>query len=297
MVVRGVGDARAGGELYYRGVRHGGDMVDDDSRPSFAAPPVVEVVLSVGFNAIPGLGSVQLAGLREEYRRDFPDVDEQPPYFMPMESFGKPQMPTVSMELFQTPPAPRLWFVDKAGSQLVQVQNNWFARNWRKAPDAPDYPRYPRLRDAFVSDLERYQGYVRREGLPDIQPNQCEVTYINHIEFPAAHAVGNLGSILTMVTDRPRGLDMRPESQQLAAQYVISEDDGPLGRLHIQANPARRVADATDIVVLNITARGRPIGEGIEGVLRFQNVGRRWANRAFVGVTRASMHEKWRIQR
>lgn len=265
--------------------------------PSFGAPPVVEVALSVGFEAVLGLGTVNLARLSDEYRLNFPTVEEQAPYVMPLESFGKPTSPSVSLELFSIPPAPRLWFVDTAGAHLVQVQNNWFARNWRKAPSAPEYPRYPKLSRAFRADLEIFRAYLRREGLGEIRPTQCEVTYINHIEWPDPSATGNVGAVLGLIVERPQGFGLRPESQQVNSSYRVDHDGSPVGRVHVSAGTARRVVDNVDIVLLNITVRGVPIGKDLEGVVKFHRLGREWAMQAFLGLTRDRMHEIWRMVR
>ena len=261
-------------------------------RPDFASPPIAELVLSVAFEPLP-LGVVQLARVWETYRQLFPHVEEKPPYQMPLEQFGqRPTRPAISLELSESIPTPRLWFRDAAGAHLIQLQNNWFARNWRKVPEAPDYPSYEELSTRFIDDLEKFKKFLKREGVPQPAFTQCEITYIDHIEVRDDSPAG-LSSVLSLVADPP-DFPTRPEGQQIASGYVIEHNQGPVGRLHVQANTAIRNSDGRDIVVLNLTARGMPISEGIRGVIAFQDLGREWAWNAFRAMTRSELQESWR---
>jgi hypothetical protein len=67
----------------------------------------------------------------------------------------------------------------------------------------------------------------------------------------------------------------------------------PVGRLHIAAEPAFRRSDSSPIVVLTLTARGRPLGVGLDGVLAFLDLGHEWIVRAFDSVTTSKMHRIW----
>ena len=259
-------------------------------RPRFASPPIIELVLSVGFQPLP-INVVQLGDIWKTFRDRFPKVEQKPPYNMPMEVFGQqPARPSVSLELVESSPLPRLWFVDAAGAQLIQVQNDWFARNWRRVDGTDGYPQYPALSDAFVDDLMRFRAHVRDHGL-SIVPTQCEVTYIDHIDLPEE---GGLGSVLSVLSARAEDFGLRPEGQALATDYLLEQDAAPVGRLHVTANTALRHADGKSIVVLNITARGVPLGESLDGVVAFQDWGREWAWTAFTSIIREEVQQSWR---
>lgn len=262
------------------------------TRPDFATPPIAEMVLSVGFAALP-LRVIHLGRLWEAFRNDFPVFEEKAPYQMPLESFTQRQNRAISFELTQGVPLPRLWFIDSVGSHLVQVQADWLARNWRKVPGAPPYPSYAQLSDAFVAAFEQFRGWLRAEELPDPSVTQCEVTYIDHIEIPEGIDPGHLGSVLQL---EMAGLD-HPEGQQLATSWLVNHNDEPVGRLHVQANTANRRTDGRPIVVLNLTARGVPLGKGLAGVIAFHDLGREWAWKAFTALTRAELQDQWRYGR
>ena len=52
----------------------GGLSTSVPSLPSFTSPPVVEVAVGVEFLQLPGLGAVELVGLHDIWRRDFPKI-------------------------------------------------------------------------------------------------------------------------------------------------------------------------------------------------------------------------------
>jgi uncharacterized protein (TIGR04255 family) len=262
--------------------------------PDFGQPPVVEVVLSAGFQPLPALRLVEIFKFWEErIRPELPRVEEQGRYEMPLEQLGNGiQLPSVSWQVLPAPPMPRLWFLNQEGSQLLQIQNDWVARNWRRTGPQSQYPRYPDLRVAFVRDLRMFANHVSEHGMGELRFTQCEVTYINHIPIGGQDA-RTLAAVLKLVDDPEESFSEEAEALRVAASYRIRQDRTTIGRLHVTADPATRVTDKQAITVLNITARGVPTGHGIEGVLGFLDVGREWALRAFVGLTRDEMHHRW----
>jgi uncharacterized protein (TIGR04255 family) len=262
--------------------------------PDFANPPVVEVAVAVGFQPLAGLRVVDLGGLWERYQADFPNVVEQPPIEMTTERFdGLGAPPSMSFALMAAPPIPRLWFLNGDESQLIQVQNNWFARNWRKMPTGGDYPRYPTIRDRFRDDLSTFLDYIRAGKLGEFKPTQCEITFINHIADYGGQRQ-ELSEILNLLKPLDvSGFLPSPESVGLNAQFLIAGDGVPAGRLHLRAEPAVRRSDGSPITVLTITARGVPIGEGVEGVMGFLELGHTWVVRGFECITTDRMHKLW----
>lgn len=255
--------------------------------PEYTAPPVVEVALGTAFQPIQRMGIIELVDLWREYFAELSEVEEQPRLQMPIERFDVVEAPTISFEVMSVAPMPRLWFHDKEGTRLVQLQNNWFARNWRKLETTERYPLYPAQRKAFKADLRHLADYVRTKGLGDIAPTQCEITYINHI------LGADVASVLNLIDDEGRGDMPSPEATNFAAQYVMKTGGEPVGRLHLQAVSGRSKASGEALVVLTLTARGRPIGEGFDGVFAFLDLGREWCDRAFDAVTRTEMQQQW----
>jgi hypothetical protein len=86
-----------------------------------------------------------------------------------------------------------------------------------------------------------------------------------------------------------------PEQGHTNLRYLIPSQTGePVGRLHVNLAPAVDMKTQTPIFVLTLTARGRPIGDGVEGALSFLDLGREWIVRGFASLTTPEMHRMWR---
>ncbi len=271
----------------------------DKPLPDYANPPVVEVALSVQFEPLKALRAAQIGLLWAEFRERFPLLEEHPPIDPVIERFGgRPVSATrgIRFQLVEAPPTPRSWFLSESGNELIQVQQDRFVQNWRKATGEIKYPRYKHLRETFAGQLQIFRTFLQRERLGDLVPNQCEVTYVNHIVAGNGwQDFGDLDKVLTILNDTySDGFLEEPEDVRLGLRYVIRNGRRePLGRLHIAVEPAFRKQDDCPMYVMNLTARGRPDGEGLEGVMRFLDIGREWVVRGFTSITTAQMHLLW----
>lgn len=266
--------------------------------PEFSNPPVVEVAISVQFDAIKKLRTPQLGLLWSEFRKDFPVTEEHPPLDQVFERFGLPPKlggAGVQLQMLDAPPVPRCWFLNDAGTELIQVQPDRFIHNWRKRQGQDNYPRYENLRRTFATELSRFEAFLVREQLGSLAPNQCEVTYVNHIILAESEHHGQLSRVLAPITlAYTDGFLEAAEDIRAALRYVIKNERGqPIGRLHIAAEPAFRTSDSHPMYVLTLTARGEPGGSSIEEILRFMDIGRDWIVRAFADVTTTEMHQRW----
>jgi len=266
--------------------------------PDFTNPPVVEVALSLQFDPIKNLRTPQIGLLWNEFKKDFPQTEEHPPLEPVFERFGvapKPGRPNVQLQILEAPPIPRCWFLNSAETELIQVQPDRFIHNWRKRQGDEDYPRYETLRKTLQMELERFQSFVDRENLGTLSPNQCEVTYVNHIMLPEGNHHGHLNRILAPVSLQSTDTFLsETEEAKVALRYVITNEAGsPIGRLHVVAEPAFRIRDGQPMYVLTLTARGGPSGSSIEDALQFMDIGREWVVRGFAAVTTIEMHRTW----
>jgi uncharacterized protein (TIGR04255 family) len=269
------------------------------SLPEFWEPPLIEVALSVQFDALEALQIPQLGLAWQAFRARFPKTEEQPPLEPSYEQFG-PRVgghPGVRLELLSTPPTPRLWFLNEDGTELVQIQRDRFVRNWRKKDDADKYPRYHRLREAFRQDLDAFCHLVSEEGWGTVEPNQCEATYVNLITAGDEWSLhGELEKVITLFSTRYSDRDLgMPEEAAVNLKFVLNGDaDKPVGRLHINAIPVLRASDNFPAIRLTLTARGMPEGSGVDGALRFIDRGREAIVRSFTSITTEGMHQIWK---
>ena len=269
------------------------------SLPEYEKPPVVEVALGVQFETVEALHAAQLGSVWQAFRKRFPKSEEHPPLEPAFEKLGtRPEKERgVRFEVLAALPTPRLWFLNESGNELVQVQQNRFIRNWRKRTDGDEYPRYSHIRECFREDFEIFRSLVDGEEWGAIEPNQCEVTYVNVIpagEGWQKHA--ELGKVCTLFTsqysDEGAG-DL--EEAAVSGKYVLKDDAlRPVGRLHFAINPAIRLSDQTPALRLTLTARGAPLGESIDGVLGFLDQGHDAIVKTFTSITTPEMHKIWK---
>ena len=111
------------------------------------------------------------------------------------------------------------------------------------------------------------------------------------------HGHSEAHKVLRLIGSTRGRLLGEPEQVQVAATYQIPDDEGkPVGRLHVSVQPAVRREDKVPILVINLTARGGPEGDGMEGALRFLERGRRWIVEGFTDLTTQEMHRVWGIE-
>lgn len=150
----------------------------------FYSPPVVETVLSLQFEKLTAFRAVHFGLFWQRLKDRFPKSEEQPPLFPVFERFPEPIPPSgqVQFETIQAPTLPRVWLINDAGTEIIQLQNDRFIKNWRKSGHHDVYPHYePVIKPAFQRDLQEFQVFLREEKLGELKITQCEVTYVNHI--------------------------------------------------------------------------------------------------------------------
>lgn len=270
-------------------------MTEDEILVRFDEPPVTEVVVAVAFDSLQYLTVAHLGQLwTEELREEFPQVEERSPYEPPIESFDGPNKSQLSLTFSSQPPSPRLWFKSADDQDLLQIQNNWFACNWRKVGKDSQYSHWPSRRDAFVRWFSIFNQFLQSKGLGKIRPIQCEVTYINHIVPDGVwHRHGEIAKVFNTISDTSFSFLPEPEQIRFATTYVMKKDGEPVGRLHLNADPVVSVKDNTHALSLNLTARGAPFGSDLDGIIEFLSMGREWIVRGFQELTTEAMHIRW----
>jgi len=276
------------------------------TRPSYRSPPVVEVVLGAQFRPIERFGVPHLGLLWETFRDRFPRFEQHPPLGHTIERRGvRPQQPQFEVQLISGAAIkPRLWMLDAAGNQLLQVQEDRFIRNWRRYQNRDsEYPRYHEyLRDAFGQDLATFMEFIRSEDLGEVEFDQAEVTYINHIEThdvwsSHAEAAKVLRDFNANYSDL---LGLKTETVALRKRHELTDDSGQFaGRLHVDFDAGMVPSKAGEevrnrpIFVLQLVARGRPIAPGVDGLFKFLDLGHDAIVSSFDKMTSEAMHKAW----
>lgn len=265
--------------------------------PKFKNPPVSEVALSLQFDTLPGLQLHHLGLLWTKYRDRFPKEESHPPIERAVEVFQREPVvrPAVTFELVSPSMTPRVWFVSDAGSELLQIQRDRFIVNWRRVNPDDKYPHYEHIRDLMEREFSTFAAFVLEHKLGDIVCNQCEVTYINQIQTCDVwdrHA--QVGKVLNVMAPEFKEEKLpTPELFRFSAQYIMGQADTPIGRLYLEFLPIFRASDRKPIFAMNLTARGKPLGEGFAGALEFLDAGRSNIVRGFRSLTTPDMHKEW----
>lgn len=285
---------------------HRGKMVETDPKmgatpgplPRFNKPPIIELAFSVQFDPLPGFKTVHYGKWADRVKERFPVLEDQPPLDDMVEVFDS--LPRrVAVQFVEGVPPPRVWYITKDKGHLIQLQNNRIVYNWRKLQADDAYPSYEKLREKFRTELGEFLDFVKSEQLGEFRASLCELAYFNHI-FGTGVWNGHyeLDKVLSLVSGKYSELYLPPaERFQFHGAWVFRDEGGaPLGRLRLTAVPEFRMSDRQPVFVTQMTARGVPRGQGIDGILGFMDIGHEWIVRGFAAVTTPEMHAAWERQ-
>ena len=268
--------------------------------PDYNQPPLNEVALGIQFSEIKGLGAIHAGLFWQTIRDRFPKWSEQPPLPVTFEVFGGAQPRAVApmVEMFTTAPMNRFWFIEQHDIELIQLQRDRFHHNWRNIGESDrgrKYPHYEAIRQSFSDGLTKLTQFLAAQELPPIEPNQCEVTYVNHFDAPEeegfARAMMRLfGHWYKLGPEL--GANLEQGSIDLKFKLQLPNTTGPVGRLHVSVNPAFR-RDGRPIVVMQLLARGRPLTPDVNGCLGFMDFAREAIVLRFTQLTSDEMHKQW----
>jgi uncharacterized protein (TIGR04255 family) len=263
--------------------------------PDFDEPPLIEVAMSVQFTTPPNYRHIYAGEVRALFDDCFSEVQEQP-YIPPVfEVFGGPiHAPNFQINFSTSAMLPvRYWFTHPGKAEIIQFQPDRFIHNWRKMDDrAPQYPRFDQIAASYIKDLERLDALYKSKGWGSIQPNQCELTYVNHMLL-----VDGAGKPLSK-TFYLKNVDMALGDEiaefGIKAQAIMKNAEGkPAGRLFIDA---MTTADAggRPLVVLTLVARGAPAQATISSAFDFLSSARDTIVTTFAQITTDAAHQLWK---
>ena len=256
--------------------------------PDFSNPPLNEVVLGVQFNPPKAYQQIYAGEVWGLFRSAYPRVEEHSPIAPAFETFG---LPTKSMQFGVITGAShdRFWFLRPDGDELIQFQHDRLLHNWRKiANQTNEYPRFESMITKFRGELGQLQEYFNKLSPQQLSINQCEISYINHIQFEADKS--------TRASDWLRFVEFgnaEPEDFTVAFREVITDDAGkPQGRLMCESQIGIK-PDGQRIIVMTLTARGAPKSPAIESALEFLAKGREIIVTRFAEHTTEEAHKRW----
>lgn len=253
--------------------------------PDYEAPPVVETVLGVRFVPIQGWNVLHFGKLLNAYKEWYPKLELKPPVGG-VEFQINPNSDTFDLPL-------RLWLIDAPGSQLIQVQHNFFMRNWRKTAETAEYTHYEKVKPLFSRDWNVFCDFLDSEKLPRPEIWQWEVTYINHVvRGQGWDNPRDLESLFRMWKDTK--LDAPLESPE-ASSFMLSYALGGGKQLQFVGQPAIRRIDGSEVFQLTISATGKPEDSSLSTLLTSLDEGRANVVNGFTAFTTEEAQRKlWR---
>lgn len=224
------------------------------------APPVVETVFSVQFVSLPKFTLAHAGWYWKKYLdASWTVVEQAAPIADQFERFdGEMWEQRIPFQLRPASAPDRLQIRREDDQRMIQLQATRFVYNWKKG--SVPYASYDTLRPEFDQEFQRFSSFAMDAGLGTLDPNQWEITYVNHIPN---------GQIWNTPQDWPK----------IIRGFMIPQADGPgaslggfdgewhiilpaqRGRLHVSIHHARiGSAAGPEVLDLRLTARG-PIDE------------------------------------
>lgn len=277
-----------------------------EALPEFERPPVVETVLGVQFEPLPDFRNAHLGifwsflnseDVRSTLGRAWPHSIDAPRLDPQHERFGgeKPWR-RFGFELkVSQDPSVRIQIQDADRNRMIQLQNGRLHYNWL-GHEGGGYPRYHEIRPEFDKVLKQFEHFLNDHKLGKLQPDQWEVTYVNHIPrgtvWEKPRDWQEVFRQLPSVIDGPESVDL----ESCAGEWHF-EIKPQLGRLHIQLGHGQSsVKSGEDLLRLTLTARGPIGGTERNGLDLGLDLGRRIIVTTFKAVTSESAHEHWGLK-
>jgi uncharacterized protein (TIGR04255 family) len=259
--------------------------------PAFDDPPVVEVALSFSFDPLERFRSAHAGRFWDKVRGEFPNTDDQMPLAQVVEQPGGPAPPP---RLQMVKPQVRTWLLSGDGTQLLQLQRDRIAYNWRRNPTGAPYPSFSAVERRFRELLPLWEDFIAQEELGSVVPTQVEVTYVNHIQEPHAEFFkifrswkGSQSEFLPPVEDF-----------RFTLRYIIEDDQHRMvGRLTVNCEPVYATETSEELFRLSLSVRGMPASPEVASALKFLDIGHEWIVRGFAELTTPEMHAKWKRTR
>jgi len=262
--------------------------------PEALRPPINEVVLSVGLARQVALSGPQLPSILGDWFTAHPRIETAAPYEIPPEPaelIGAFQAPSLRLIGNQVP---RYWLISTDDQELVQVQPDYLALNWRFRNETNQYPGYGEMRNRFSDLLETASsGLSRHQGA--LRPTRAELTYIDVIR-PSALWSSHRDTHKLINVALPSGASYEQLSFSYSRQLTSLSDEF-VGRLHVSVSPAVDWVKREPQLNVTFTVRSADFHEaGIEEILEFLDLAHSEIEDAFHRLIRVEVLSAWGLK-
>jgi uncharacterized protein (TIGR04255 family) len=262
-----------------------------ETLPKFNRPPVVETVLSSQFARLQKFRTAHAGAFCESsLGKEWDRLEEQPRLDDYFERFGDErtwQMEGGMFRITTSMETQRTQIVGSDPTRMIQVQDSRFLYNWRKGGGG--YPSYDATRKEFDRLYARFAEFIKSHSIGDIEENQWEVTYINHIvKGELWHSPEDWKLIFPWLNPLPSRFDH--DALQCRWGLVLPENRG---RLHVKLYYGRILPEGPDALVLDLTARGIVSADPNRSMAGGFDLGHEAIVRTFTDMTSESARAHW----
>ncbi|MHB1038249.1 MAG: TIGR04255 family protein [Pirellulales bacterium] len=274
--------------------------MDRDPLPDYENPPVVETVLGVQFDRLPGFRNAHLGAFWKSFdATEWPVVQDVPLLPPEFERFGTSGRWAKGVQLQLTQdPACRLQIKNRAGDRMIQLQNNRLHFNWLGGAGGR-YPRYEKVRDEFVGIVRKFIDFIEHADVGALRLNQWEVTYVNAIPQGSVWQTPGDWSFFKLLAGLPTIEDL-VQGESCGGEWHFAIP-GRKGRLHVQWHHGVKATTGEsegEIVQLTFTARG-PIEAGddpLQAITDGLSLGRRTIVSSFKELMSDAANHYWGLR-
>lgn len=258
--------------------------------PSFKTPPLSEVSIGIQFEPLDRLRIPHFGIFWEGIRKDFPLVEHAPPLATPEKDFFVD--PSSGLVL------PRIWFINKSETRLIQLQANRYNFNWRVRDNAEPYPRYPEIESKFFQHLDTLENFVAAHEIGIVQPSVAELTYVNILEqgkeWNSVEDIANVIRDFSWNKQNHQFLDS-PKELNWSVSFQMPNDQGVL---NARLRHAKKVKDEHPVLQLEMTATCKVTGWSRESIRAWYELAHEWIVKGFVDLTKPEVQEKfWGLEK
>lgn len=239
---------------------------------NFESPPIDEVVIGLSFEPLTKFTAPFTGDFWDAIGRDiFVSMEQQSTLIAP----SSPELDPI-----EVPPFLRLWFIDKSGNNLVQLQHDKFFFNWRRL-NSTDYPRYKNISSSFLDVYEKFLSFIEDKDLGVLAITGCEISYINNIVLKEGLSPAQyLGHVFK---DIKWSIDQLPEPKGFAFSYAFDFDNQT--QVIVKIGSAKKPSKNENLIRMEITVTGNPDDLSIEGVKKWTNHAHDSVMQCFDGFT------------
>lgn len=246
-------------------------------------PPVVEVACGINFTLERPLKSGHAGLYWSKVAEEFPRCEDAPPIAKIVES-ADVMATSFQVEILDLPDLRRTWLLNADGTHLIQLQEDRFIYNWKRAHENATYPSYQQVIAGFRKQWELYKAFLSDQGLGTPMPVQLDLTYFNVLTGLPSYFRDHV-----RVVEDGRFLP-EPEAVNWRSQYVLPDASG---RLHVQAVTALEPASRKRVIRLDVLARGLPKDMSESGCAAWFDMAHEWITQGFTDLTTPDAHALW----